>query len=206
MKSKILNIKKVSMSVFFILLGGCATSNYSKITVAERADNLNGTPEWASVTKPSYEADGNRYFLGYVEVDGDASKSAALNMSDEKAFSEPMRAIVDNFMEQNQVGEDLTSSTGQRIISATRGMRPQMPSLHIAKRYWEVIENRSSGSSNYVKSRLRVYSLAEIPIADLEKAKQSFLSNLSNNTEVKKILRDVGAKQREKILNAESEK
>ena len=46
-----------------------------------------------------------------VEVDGDASKSAALNMSDEKAMSEPMRALTDQFLEQNQVGEELRKSS-----------------------------------------------------------------------------------------------
>src|SRR2546421_4274459 len=56
-----------------------------------------------------------KYFLGYIEVDQEASKSAALNMADEKALSEPMRALVDQFLDQNQVGEDVRRSEERRV-------------------------------------------------------------------------------------------
>lgn len=181
-----------------LFLFGCASKSAQ---VLERADG-ESKPGWARVTKPSYEEGGKRFFVGFVEVDGDSSRSAAMNMSDEKALSEPMRALVDNFLDQNQVGETLRKDgyAGQRIISATRGFRVPMPSLTITERYWETVVDGPHG-----ETATRAYSLAEISVADYEKAKRSYLERLSSNTEVKQILRDVGRRQRDNVLNAQAE-
>lgn len=152
----------------------CGCASFSGPRIIERADAVGNTPTWASVTRPTYEENGKRYFLGWVEVDGDASKSAALNMADEKAISEPMRGLADEFLDQNQVGEELRkeSSVGQRMISATRGYRPPMPSLHISKRYWESVLTLDN------RIEMRAYSLAEIPVQDFEKAKRDYTQRL----------------------------
>ena len=175
------------------LLSGCSSTGSR---VLERADGLWDSPDWARVTQPSYEEDGKKYFLGYVELDGLASKSAALNMADEKALSEPMRAFVDEFLDQNQVGEEIRQegAVGQRVISATRGFRVPMPSLTIVKRYWETVAQDEHTSST------RAYALAEISVDDFEKAKRDALARLNNNTEMRQILREVGKKQRDRIL------
>ncbi|MBK7962462.1 MAG: hypothetical protein IPK04_15500 [Bdellovibrionales bacterium] len=117
------------------LLGIGCSSVPTNQTIIERADDVSTRPSWASLTKPFTEENGKKYFLGYVEVEADASKSAALNMSDEKAISEPFRSIVDQFLDQNQVGEELRGTTGQRIISSTRSSRPTITDLQIVKRY-----------------------------------------------------------------------
>jgi hypothetical protein len=170
--------------------------------VLERADGLRGTPDWASITRPSFEESGKKYFLGYVELDGEVSKSGALNMADEKALSEPMRSLVDEFLDQNQVGENVRreSTFGQRIISATRGFRAPMPTLTIVKRYWEVV-----ATSPYTTAT-RAYSLAEISLPEFERAKQEYFDRLAGNGEMRQILREVGKKQRENILNTNTPK
>ena len=47
---------------------------------------------------------------------------------------------------------------------------------------------------------LRVFALAEIPVAEFEKAKKDYLHRLAGNSEIKKVLADVGAKQRDKVM------
>lgn len=186
-----------------MILSSCSSVG-TRVAVIDRSDDLSSAPEWVKIGTTNSERDGTASFLGYVEVSGDALKSAALNMADEKALSEPMRAMVSEFLDQNQVGEDLASSTGSRIISATRGFRPNMPSLRITKRYWEVVETQGANGS-YSSTKLRVYSQAQIPAGDLAKAVQSYLAHLNKNTEIKKILAEVGAKQRQKILAADAQ-
>ncbi len=185
----------LTLTTFAFLLPGCASRSAK---VIERADD-ESKPGWARVTVPSYEENGKKYFVGFVEVDGDSSRSGAMNMSDEKALSEPMRALVDNFLDQNQVGETLRKDgyAGQRVISATRGFRVPMPSLTIVNRYWETVLDGPHGATS-----TRAYSLAEISIVDFEKAKRAYFERLSSNTEVKQILRDVGRRQRDNVLNA----
>lgn len=188
------NLMVIGISLSLILqLIGCSSPGPK---VIETADN-NSKPSWAKTTKPSFEKDGKVYFIAWVEVDGMASKAAALNMSDEKAMSEPFRSLVDEFLDQNQVGEELRkeASVGQRIISATRGYRPPMPSLKITERYWEKLS-----LGEYGPFELRAFTLTEQPIADYEAAKQAYLNRLAGNSEVKKILDDVGEKQRRKVL------
>lgn len=181
----------------FLTLQACATTG-SK--VIERADSLGATPEWASVTRSAFEKDGKHFFIGYITLNESASKSAAMNMADEKALSEPMRAIVKEFLDQNQVGEsvNLDEAAGQRIISATRGYRPPMPGLHIANRYWETVMVPTADGKQRIE--LRVYSLAAIPSSEYSDAKKSALKNLSGNNEIKKILDEVGSKQMENLL------
>jgi hypothetical protein len=186
MKNKYISI------IMLVFLAACSGSQI-RSTVVDRAGHASSAPEWVNDTRASYELNGKLYFVGYVEVEGESSKSAALNMADEKALSEPLRALVDQFIDQNQVGEDLSHSTGQRIISSTRSLRPAMPSLHIANRYWEVIDTGTLG--------LRAYSLAEIPTAELDKAKQSYFTRLANDTDVQKILKDVGQKQLDRAMS-----
>jgi hypothetical protein len=168
--------------------------------VIERADSLSSAPDWASVTKGAYEKEGKHFFLGYITLNEGASKSAAMNMADEKALSEPMRAIVKEFLDQNQVGESVNQgdAVGQRVISATRGYRPPMPGLHITNRYWETVMVPTVDGKPRIE--LRVYSLAGIPSSEYAEAKKAALQNLSGNNEVKKILDDVGARQRDAVL------
>ncbi len=185
-------MRKIVLALVAVLFASCSSGP----RVLERADALSSRPDWVQVTRPSFDEDGKRYFLGYVEVDGDASKSAALNMSDEKALSEPMRALVDQFLDQNQVGEDVRqdAAIGQRVISATRGSRPPMPTLTIVKRYWETV------ATGDVTSQTRAFSLAEISIPEFERTKREVFLKLSGNTQLKAILDDVGKKQRENVL------
>jgi hypothetical protein len=110
-----------------------------------------------------------------------------------------MRALVDLFLDQNQVGEDLRKegTVGRRIISATRGFRPPMPALTIVGRYWETVANDEYTTST------RAFALAEIPIPEYERAKQAYFDRLAGNSEMKLILSDIGRRQRDAILNPE---
>ncbi len=182
------------------LMASCATG--PSITVLERSDSYSTKPAWATIDNPSQLRDGKRFFTGYVTLEGaDISKSAAMNMSDEKAFSEPMRSLVDQFLDQNQVGEELRSSAnvGQRVISATRGWRPPMPSLEIVNRYYETVIVTLPDQS--FKYETRVFSRASVDVADYEKAKRAYFDRLNGVPEVKKILDDVGAKQRDAVMS-----
>lgn len=183
--------------VSLLALVGCSSGP----RVVESADNTS-RPGWASVTKPVFRDDGNRYFVGYVEVDGDASRSSALNMADEKALSEPMRSLADQFLDQNQVGEELRrdGTVGQRVISATRSFRMPMPGLQIVKRFWETVQ------VDEFTTATRAYALAEVSDAEYEKAKKDYFARLRGDSEVAKILRDVGREQRDAIFQAAKEK
>ena len=195
-------MQKIAKASLWLIASYFLVSCSSKSAkVVERADD-ESRPDWAKVTVPSYEHDGKKFFVGFVEVEGDSSRSAAMNMSDEKALSEPMSALDDNFLDQNQVGETLRKDGyfGQRLISATRGFRVPMPSLTIVNRYWETVLDGPHG-----QTALRAYSLAEISAADFEKAKRAYSDRLSSNSEIRKIMRDVGARQRDSVLNAQAE-
>jgi len=192
-------MRRISIAGLCLVLSlSLANCSSKSAKVVERADD-ESKPDWARVTVPSYEENGKRFFVGFVEVDGDSSRSAAMNMSDEKALSEPMRALVDNFLDQNQVGETLRKDGyfGQRVISATRGFRAPMPSLTIVNRYWETVVDGPHG-----QTALRAYSLAEISVPDFEKAKRAYTEKLSSNGEIQRILRDVGSRQRDNVLHA----
>ncbi len=193
--SRILGL--VSCGVVSVMMQACVTT--PSTMVLERADDLSAAPEWASFSKPQRSDDKYVRFLGYVEVPGDSLKSAAFNMSDEKALSEPMRSLVDAFLEQNQVGEELRAdaSFGRRIISATSGYRPAIPSLHITQRYFEVVVIKSGVGED--QTRLRVWSLAEASRPDFDRARANYLRRLSGEPEVKKILDDVGARQIQQV-------
>lgn len=177
-----------------LTLAACASKTYTV-----RSDDKSDRPEWASIEKATYEKDENMYFVNFVEVAGDSSKSAALNMSDEKALSDPMRAVVSEFLDQNQVGEEIRKDEnfGRRIISATRGYRPPMPTLKIAHRYWEHVTNIETKQAD-----LRAFSLASLSKVDFDQARTALLSHLRGDPEVKKILDDVGEKQRANILGS----
>ena len=188
------------LTVLATAILACTTTDSS--TVLERADDLKSRPEWASVTNSTFDEKDKSFFVGYIEVEGDSSKSAALNMADEKAMSEPMRSLVDQFLDQNQVGEELRKDAvvGQRVISATRGYRPPMAGLKVVKRYWETV--RVPGvTPDSARIELRAFSLAELPKSDYEAAKKEYFARLRKEPAVKKILEDVGAKQRDNVLN-----
>lgn len=193
---------KISMTGLMIVVAACSTPQRGSVQILEMADGI-ARPEWASLTGAAPENQSHKFFLGFVEVDGDSSKSATLNMADEKAMSEPFRSFVDEFLDQNQVGEELKGSTGQRVISSTRGYRPPLPDFRIVKRYWEVVETKDS--SGAIRSVLRAYSLAAVPKSEFENAKQRYLSKLSRDMQVKKVLDDVGAAQRARVLSSNSE-
>ena len=183
-----MQMKKVIILTAF--LGGCSAHQ-----VVDRSDDLFHRPGWASLDQASFDQNNNRHYVAFIEVDGSSSKSAALNMADEKALSEPFRALVSEFLDQNQIGEELRKDEqfSRRIISATRGYRPAMPTLKISHRYWEQVVDAAG------KNELRAFSLAEMSIADFEQAKENVLAKLRGDPEVKKILDEVGAKQREAV-------
>lgn len=196
MKSFIAVFLGILLSVIGIL--GCITTN--SVSVLQRADNLSSTPEWASITT-SVKSEGDRtFFLGYVELPVDASKSGALNMADQKAYASPMESMVDLYFQQNEVAEDIRadSAISQLVLSAARSSRPPMPGLRVIKRYWEVIEVRSSLG---ITQQLHVFSLAEIPTGEYEKAKRTILARLNGNPELKRVLKEVSQKQRDQIFN-----
>lgn len=179
----------------------CATAPKASLTVLERSDEKLSRPEWASFDSPVSVADGKIYFTSNVTVSGSPSKSALMNMSDEKAFSEPMRAIVNEFLDQNQVAEELSSDVNlsQRIISATRGYRAAMPSAHIANRYWEsVIVTLPDGS---FKTETRGFSRVSIDLADYEQAKRDTLARLRKTPVIQNLLEEIGVKQIDKVIN-----
>ena len=180
-----------------LTLASCAHNPGNSVSVLERSDGLTEKPPWAAITASTSQKDGKLQFLGFSSFPGDVNVSAALNVSDEKALSEPMRSLVDAFLDQNQVGETLRDdTTSQRIISATRGYRPPMPGLQVVKRYWETVVITVGYES---KTELRCYSLAEIPASEFSSAKSQYLSRLAGNQEIKNILKDVGEKQRDAV-------
>ena len=67
------------------------------------------------------------------------------------------------------------------------------------KRFWETVAVTPHSSS------VRAYALAEISVEDFEKAKRDCLARLNNNTEMRKILREVGKKQRDRILGRDND-
>jgi len=195
-------LRLISCAAFSVMMQSCVTT--PSVTVMERADNLGTAPEWASFSTPQRNDDKHVRFLGYVEVPGDSLKSAAFNMADEKALSEPMRSLVDNFLQQNQVGEELRADAvfGRRIISATSGYRPAIPSLQITQRYYEVVVVKSGIGED--ETRLRVWSLAEASRHDFDRARASYLRRLNGEPAVKKILDNIGAKQIERVMKPDA--
>jgi hypothetical protein len=192
----------ISCAALSVMMQSCVTT--PSVTVMERADNLGTAPEWASFSTLQRNDDKHVRFLGYVEVPGDSLKSAAFNMADEKAMSEPMRSLVDAFLQQNQVGEDLRADGvfGRRIISATSGYRPAIPSLQVTQRYYEVVVVKSGIGED--ETRLRVWSLAEASRHDFDRARASYLRRLNGEPEVKKILDNIGARQIEQVMKSDT--
>lgn len=190
--------------VFGFVAVSCATSiPKASVEVLERSDSYTSKPEWATIDHPITTESGKKTFTSSVTVEGeDVSKSALLNMSDEKAFSEPMRSLVDQYLDQNQVGEDIRSSgsVGTRIISAARGYRPPMPSLEVVNRYYEtVIITLPNGSYRY---ETRAYSRVSVDMGDYEKAKRIYFNRLNGTSEVQNVLKEVGEQQREAIQDS----
>lgn len=188
-------MKLIRATLLAVTLFGCVTTRAS---IIERSDNLSSSPDWATLAKSSFKKDGIIYFVGYVTTEGNVSPSAAMNISDEKALSSPMQSLVNQFLDQNQVGEELQGTTGQRIISSLRSERIPMPSLQISSRYWERVKIPSSESA--MRTELRVFSLAEVTEADFLKAKEIAFRKIQDKPETKTILDEVGKKQREKAL------
>jgi hypothetical protein len=180
-----------------VILSGCVTR--PSVQVIERADNLSEAPSWTSFTNVQAADNGAVNFLGYMEVNGDAQISAAFNMSDEKAMSEPLRSLVDAFLDQNQVGEEYgaDSTFGRRIISVTSGYRPAMPSLHIATRYYELVVVHSGIAADQLK--LRVWSRAVTSLPDFDHAKKQYSRRLAGEPEIRRMLNEIGKKQIQKV-------
>lgn len=188
--------KAVSVNLL-TLCWACTSSSGAK--VIERADSLSDTPAWASVTKASFEDEKNKYFVAWIEVPGDRSKSAALTGADRKAIDAPWVSLTQEFFEQIQTSEDLAkdSNSIERITSEVRGSRPQA-SIVISKRYWEIVEVKKDTGIEY---DLRAYSLAEIPKSEYTRAKREYFDRLNKNPRVQKIKDEIGSKQRENVLN-----
>lgn len=179
-----------------VLISACtSTSNGMKnlkpsVELLEASD---AKPTWVSFTTPIGKEEGGRYFTSFVAISGDASKAAALNMSDEKAFSEAFRSIVNDFLDQTQVGEDEKTTIGHRIISSTRSYRPAMPSLHISSRYWEnVVITLPDGS---FRSELRAFSKASVAESDYQRASKAYIDSLNKAPEMKVLLQEIAHKQ-----------
>jgi hypothetical protein len=183
----------------FLITFFTACASTASVTVIQRADHLTATPEWASLTNGDTEEKGKSYWIGYVEVGSDASKSAALNMADQKAYARPMEAMVDAYFQQNKIAEDLRkdSAISELILSAARSQRPPMPGLRVSKRYWELVEVRSSKG---IEQQLHVFSRVEIPTEEYEQAKKAVLAKLNGNPDLKKALDDVAKRQQDQLL------
>ncbi len=102
------------------------------------------------------------------------------------------------------MGEELRADAvfGRRIISATSGYRPPIQSLQITQRYFEVVVVKSVVGED--QTRLRVWSLAEASRHDFDRARTNYLRRLNGESEVKKILNNVGAKQIEQATKSEN--
>ena len=207
MKSNILAVtsfRAALITTIALITTSCVTG--PSTTVVERADGLSSPPKWTLFSEPQQSGDNKTRFIGYVEVDGESLKSAAFNMADEKAMSEPTKSLAEAFLDQNQVGEDLRvdGSYGRRVISATSGYRPPMPTLHIVRRYYEVVVVRTGVAGDQV--RLRVWSQAEVTDADFAAAKRAYIRRLAGEPEVKKILDEIGRRQIEQVSAASTPK
>jgi hypothetical protein len=180
------------------VISACSVGGGVSSEVLERSDEKSKRPDWVSIDQSQTTSDGNIFFVGFAEKEGRISKSALLNVSDEKALSEPMRALVGEFLDQNQVGEGLdVDLVSQRIISATRGWRPPMPSLSIVNRYYEtVVLSMPDGSFRF---ETKTFSRASVSVDDFERAKRAMNAKLLGSNEVQTILNEVGAKQRDEV-------
>lgn len=183
-----------------VITTACTTT--PSVTVVQRADYLSSKPEWATLSNAVHSDKANTYFLGYVELDSEVSKSSALSMADNKAYAMPMESMVDAYFQQNKIAEDLrkNSSVSEMIMSSARNSRPAMPGLRVSKRYWEVVQVKTERGTD---EQLHVYSLAEIPTQEFEKAKREVLANLNGNSELKRNLDEVAKKQQEQLLSSE---
>ena len=101
-----------------------------------------------------------------------------------------------------QYGADLKkdSITFQEISSATRSYRPILSTFDVAKKYWETIALVGPDGQGSVD--LRVFCLAEVNTSEVVKARKAFITQANGNPEVKQILKDIGQKQRDKVLNS----
>lgn len=183
-----------------LLTVSCATT--PSVTVIQRADYLGAKPEWASLSNAVHSDKQNTYFLGYVELEASVSKSSALTMADNRAYSMPMESMVEAYFQQNKIAEDLrkNSAVSELLMSSARSSRPAMPGLRVSKRYWEVVQVKTEKGTD---DQLHVYSLAEIPNNEFETAKKDVLSKLNGNSELKKNLDEIARKQQENLLNLE---
>lgn len=190
----------VILIVISLLSASCTTT--PSVTVIQRADYINAKPEWASLSNAVHSDKQNTYFLGYVELDADVSKSSALTMADNRAYSMPMESMVEAYFQQNKLAEDLrkSSAVNELLMSSARSSRPAMPGLRVSKRYWEVVQVKTEKGTS---EQLHVYSLAEIPNNEFETAKKDVLSKLNGNSELKKNLDEIAKKQQENLLNQE---
>jgi hypothetical protein len=181
-----------------LMFAACATS--PSVTVVQRADHLSETPSWVSLSNAVTADKQNTYFLGYVELGADVSKSAALNMADQKAYASPMESMVEAYFQQNKVAEDLkkNSAVSELLMSAARNSRPAMPGLRVTKRYWEVVEVKNDKGT---EQQLHVFSLAEIPSSEYETAKKEVLSKLGSDSALKRSIDEIAKKQQEQLLN-----
>ena len=145
--------------LFFLMLVGLAHCASEPYKVVERADDLSDRPAWASWTKVSAAVEGKRYFIGYVELSGDASKAAALNLSDLKALLEPYRTLFPDWKDRTSALEDpLNGIQGARSlewVSLTReGIA--LPSMVISDRYWEILQDKDEPTRRILRAYSRV--------------------------------------------------
>jgi hypothetical protein len=104
-----------------------------------------------------------------------------------------LKSVVDNYIDQNSLGESLKSTEGVRIISSLRRNRPALPSLEIDQRYFEKVA--TTNTDGYVKSEMRVYSLSKVPLDEFLAAKNEIKNKASKDPELKAMLNDVRTRQ-----------
>lgn len=200
MKTKNMNYRLnqiLIVSALAALQIGCSTSGISsngKSSVELLEASESSKPEWAHIGRVSSKNQNKMQFLGYVELDGNVRKSAAFNMVDEKALSEPFKSLVKEFIDQSKVGESIINdeSISERIIVSTRKMRPAMPTLQIINRYYEVVETKSSTG---IEKVLRVYALAEVSENDYNKAAKDYLAKLNGSSDMKDLIDSISKDQ-----------
>ncbi len=192
-----MKLGKLFLGCFCLLIAlptinGCSSS---KIRIVEQSDSK---PNWASVSKTTFENDGKKFFVGYFTADGDARPSAAIAGAGTKAMAMPMESLSDEFLQQSGVADDLHDSASKMIISTLRKNPPNIPGLQVTSNYYERVEI-PNGNDDTVRSELRVFSLAQCSIGEYNTAKRQALLQLKKDSKLKKELDEIMVGQRSKI-------
>lgn len=174
------------------ILTACATPGPS-VRVVEQSDKK---PSWASLTKTTYQDDGQMNFIGYFTSDGDSRASAVINGSSGKATAMPLEAITDDFLRQAGVGEDLHDASSKLVISTLQKSPPNIPGLHIVGSYYERVE--IVGSNGETRTEVRAFSLAQCSVSEFNDAKREALRRLKGDSKITQELNVVMSEQHDR--------